>query len=67
MITFDVASRTWTSHPLSTTSAVPGGLVRANSAVYDPFHDVVVLGGSVACADWGYPTQPSITHFFYWR
>ena len=67
MYSYNPVTNTWESHSLTPSSAVPGGFVRANSAVYDPANNVVVMGGTVFCSDWGVPGLPPITHWFLWR
>lgn len=64
---YNPLTNTWETHSATPSSPVPGGYARANTAVYDPFNNVVVLGGSVACTDWGFPGVPAITHWFLWR
>jgi hypothetical protein len=67
MYTYDIATQAWTSHSTTPFTSVPGNYVRGNTVVYDPVNDVTIVGGSVACTDWGYPGLPNITHYFLWR
>jgi hypothetical protein len=67
MYTYDPARGAWESHSVTPSSPVPGGSVRGNTAVYDPANNVMVLGGTVACDEWGYSGQPNLTHYFLWR